>query len=578
MQRRDVVVLFRLATPALLAACGSSPGAATGRSLDGSSDAPIAVGPSHDAAATPDDAGGLVEDTDASLDAGPACVPLPSIDASVAVATAGMTNLIPLPTTVTPSGGAFVLPSTATIRVAPASAEMLAIGNYLAAKLRPSTGYALPVAGGSPCAGDVALTTNGDPTLANEGYALTIDANGATVSAYQPAGVFHGLQTLRQLFPPTIESATQSPGPWALATGTIRDVPRFPWRGTMLDVARHFFGVTDVETYIDLLAYYKINTFHIHLTDDQGWRIYINSWPNLATYGGSTEVDGGPGGYYTQAQFSSIVQYANDRYITIVPEIDMPGHTEAALASYADLDCDGGAPPLDTSTAVGISSLCVSDSETYTFASDVIGEVAALAPGAYFHVGGDEASATSASDFQTFFTQVMPFVKNAGKQVIGWDAVGQLSNLPPGAVVQYWASGDSAFVTNALGQSAKVLMSPASLAYMDMKYDSSTTLGQNWAGYIDEQTAYSWDPATVLSGVGDAQLVGLEAPLWSETLLTLADIEYMAFPRIAGYAEIGWSPSTGRSWDEYKVRLGSEGPRLRAMGVNYYSSSAVPWQ
>jgi hexosaminidase len=227
---------------------------------------------------------------------------------------------------------------------------------------------------------------------------------------------------------------------------------------------------------------------------------------------------------------------------------------------------------------LGQSSLCVSDSATYTFVSDVIGEVAKLSPGPYFHVGGDEATATSPTDFQTFFARVQPFVQTAGKQLVGWDAVGQLTGLAPGSVVQYWAAADAPFVTDALARNAKVLMSPANKAYMDMKYDPSTPFGQIWAGYINEQTAYSWDPAAVLAGVTDAQLVGLEAPLWSEMLVTLADVEYMAFPRIAGYAEIGWSPSTGRSWDDYKVRVGAQGPRLRALGVGYHTSSLIPWQ
>ncbi len=494
-----------------------------------------------------------------------------------------MGDLVPLPVSVVSAGGTFELTSEANIYVEPATAEMMAIGQYLAARLRPATGYAIPVVAASAatpsCAGSLYLTTaGGDPTLGNEGYELTVAPGQVRLSAYQPAGVFFGVQTIRQLLPAAIESSTAESGPWGIAAGTIRDYPRFPWRGALLDVARHFFGVADVETYLDLLAYYKINTFHIHLTDDQGWRIAIHSWPNLAVHGGSTEVDGGPGGYYTQADFSSIVAYAKSRYITVVPEIDMPGHTNAALASYPELNCNGMGSAALHRYDRRLQLLCISSTHTYPFVADVVGEVAALTDGAYFHVGGDEATATSASDFQTFFSQVQPLVETSGKAMVGWDAIGQISDLLPTSIVQYWNPPDGAFVSDALGRGAKVLMSPANKAYMDMKYDPSTTLGQNWAGYIDEETAYTWDPATILSGVTEADLVGLEAPLWSETLQTLADIEYMAFPRIAGYAEIGWSQATGRAWDEYKVRVGSQGPRWRELGIHFYESSAIPWQ
>jgi hexosaminidase len=576
---RGATVVVLSLTGVLLCRCGSSDDTVAGAPVDAGAalrDGAASV-PQPDAAVDGDDGG-----NDAGSDAAAvSCPPAPSAgDASAAPPT--MTGLVPLPVSVTPAGGTFVLSPAAAIRVDPATPEMMAIGGTLAAKLRPATGYSLQVVGASgpsPCGGDLILTTTGgDPSLGSEGYDLTVASNQVKIVAPQPAGVFRGLQTLRQLLPTAIESATASAGPWTVATGAIHDYPRFAWRGTMLDVARHFFGVSDVETYLDLLAYYKINTFHIHLSDDQGWRIVVNSWPNLATYGGSTEVDGGAGGYYTQADYAALVAFANARYITVVPEIDMPGHTNAALASYPDLNCDGIAPPLDTGTAVGASSLCVSDSETYTFVSDVIREVAALTPGPYFHVGGDEASATSAADYQTFFTQVEPFVQTAGKQMVGWDAIGELTSLPAGSVAQFWAPADAQFVTDAVAKNAKVLMSPANKAYMDMKYDAATPFGQTWAGYIDEETAYTWDPAAMVSGITDPQLVGLEAPLWSELLVTLTNVEYMAFPRIAGYAEIGWSPIAGRAWDEYKVRIGGQGPRLRELGVNYYVSAEIPWQ
>jgi hexosaminidase len=507
-----------------------------------------------------------------------------SVGAADSVLPSGLNDLIPLPVSVTSTGGTFTLGSTATICVDPPTPEMMAIGDYLAAKLRPATGYSMAVVPADDprtCrgSGDLVLTTTGgDPALEGEGYELAIAADRVQLSAARPAGIFHGVQTLRQLLPPAIENAAVSGGPWEVATGTIHDHPRFAWRGAMLDVARHFFGVGDVERYIDLLSYYKMNVLHLHLSDDQGWRIAIRAWPNLATYGGSTAVGGGPGGYYTQADYSAIVAYAKERYVTLVPEIDMPGHTTAALASNPDLNCDGVSPPLDTDKRVGISSLCVSSDTTYGFVEDVIGEIAALTPGSYFHIGGDEAQKTSVEDFQRFFARVEPLIQAAGKKMIGWDAVGRLASLPPGSIVQYWSRPDAPFVLDAVAKNAMVLMSPANVAYLDMKYDPTTPLGTKWAGYVDERTAYAWDPAAVLSGVADAQLVGIEAPLWSETLVTLADVESLAFPRIVGHAEIGWSPREGRTWDEYRLRLGAQGPRLRALGVNFHVSASIPWQ
>jgi hexosaminidase len=346
----------------------------------------------------------------------------------------------------------------------------------------------------------------------------------------------------------------------------------------MLDVARHFFSVTDVKRYIDLMAYYKLNVFHFHLADDQGWRIMINSWPNLALYGGGTQVGGTCSNcYYTQAQYSEIVAYAQSRYITVVPEIDMPGHTNAALASYAELNCNGVAPARYTGTNVGFSSLCISKAITYTFVDDVIRELAALTPGAYMHVGGDEASSTTTADYISFVSQVQTIVQSHGKQMIGWEEIAQINGLSASSVAQHWNTTDS-FAPTAVQKGAKVLMSPANKAYLDMKYYRKTSLGQTWAGLINTQTGYEWDPATIVSSVPGSSVLGVEAPLWTETIVTRSDMDFMAYPRLPGYAELGWSPVTGRNWNEYKVRLGSHGPRLTALGVNFYRDTLVPWQ
>jgi len=488
-----------------------------------------------------------------------------------------MSNVIPLPASVKATGGTFALTAAADIYVQPGTAELMSIGQYLADQLAPATGHrpeVLETAGPPPASGSIYLTTaDGDPALGEEGYELTVTPDSVALAAARPAGLFRGLQTIRQLLPPAIESSTVQPGPWQMPTGTIRDYPRFAWRGTMLDVARHFFSVDDVKRIIDLMATYKLNRFHMHLSDDQGWRLMINSWPKLATYGGSTQVGGGPGGYYTQAEYSEIVAYAQSRYITVIPEIDMPGHTNAALASYAELNLDGEAPPLHTGIEVGFSSLCVDKEITFAFVEDVIREIAALTPGPYLHIGGDETHSTSAADYVRFIDRVQTIVQAHGKQMIGWEEIAQ-TDLSPTSVAQHWHSDQA---RTAAQQGAKVIMSPASRTYLDMKYDASTTLGLDWAGCVDVKQAYTWDPATQVTGVSESDVLGVEAALWSETLQTIEDVEFMIFPRLPGCAEIGWSPETGRSWDEYRTRLAAQGPRLTALGVNFYRSPLVPW-
>ena len=487
-------------------------------------------------------------------------------------------NIIPRPVSEAATGGTFVLTAQAGIIVEPVTDEVKAIGQYLADAINPATGYGTKVQGteNGPAQGNIYLTLTGAaPALGDEGYELTITPDLVKLVANQPAGLFHGVQTIRQLLPPAINSTSVQPGPWILGTGTITDFPRFAWRGAMLDVARHFFSVRDVTRYIDLLAYYKINRLHLHLSDDQGWRIQINSWPNLAIHGGSLEVGGGPGGYYSQDDYAYIVNYARSRYITIIPEIDMPGHITAALASYPELSCDGVAPELYTGTDVGFSSFCINKDITYTFLENVIGELARMTPGAYIHIGGDEAKATNQPDYINFIKRIQSIVAANGKQVVGWEEIAQAPLLQD-SIVQHW-NLNAGLAVQAIQQGARVIMSPADKAYLDMKYTATTTLGLEWAGTINLEKGYSWDPAALVDGVTEKDLLGVEAPLWSETLTSMEDIEYMAFPRLPGYAEIGWTPQTRREWSEYKSRLAAHGPRLDALGVHFYRSPEIVW-
>ncbi|WP_436500087.1 family 20 glycosylhydrolase [Actinokineospora sp. HUAS TT18] len=505
-------------------------------------------------------------------------VPLAVVTAqSTAAAATSLGDVVPVPVSVAPASGVtFTLPSTATIY---ADSGATAVAGQLAGILRPSTGYALPVAAasGTPSSG-VALLLSGAPAqVGTEGYQLDVSATSVVLRAQTATGLFRGVQTLRQLLPTDVESKTVKPGPWTVPGGRIIDHPRFAYRGAMLDVARHFQTPATVKRYIDQLALYKINQLHLHLTDDQGWRIVVDSWPRLATYGGSTQVGGGAGGYYTKAEYTDLVNYAAARHMAIVPEVDMPGHTNSALASYAELNCNGVAPALYTGTDVGFSSLCVSKEVTYSFIDDVLRELSALTPGSYVHIGGDEAHSTSDADYNSFLNRVQPLVANQGKTVMGWHNIGT-ANHSPNRVVQYWGTTTSDTIVNgAVSKGAKVLMSPANKAYLDMKYNSSSPIGLSWAGYIEVQDAYNWNPGTHLSGVSESSVIGVEAPLWAETVVTPAHMDYLTFPRLPAIAELGWSPWSTHNWDSFMARLAQHGPRWTTMGIGYYASSQIPW-
>ncbi|MFV0129774.1 beta-N-acetylhexosaminidase [Streptomyces sp. HMX112] len=491
-------------------------------------------------------------------------------------------EVVPVPASVRPSGAPYTITARTRIHVDHGAPEVRRIGAYLASLLRPATGYALPVTDDGGKGGIRLRLSHREKALGPEGYRLRSGRLGVTITARAPAGLFHGVQTLRQQLPAAVERDSRQAGPWTVAGGTITDVPRYRYRGAMLDVSRHFFTVAQVKRWIDQLALYKINKLHLHLSDDQGWRIAIDSWPRLAAYGGSTQVGGGPGGHYTKAQYREIVSYAASRHLEVVPEIDMPGHTNAALASYAELNCDGVAPPLYTGTAVGFSSLCVDKPVTYDFVDDVIRELAALTPGRYLHIGGDEAHSTSHADYVAFMDRVQPVVAEYGKTVVGWH---QLTGATPakGALAQYWGldrTGDAekAKVAAAARNGTGLILSPADRLYLDMKYSEKTEPGLSWAGYVEVRRSYDWDPAAHLPGVPASAVAGVEAPLWTETVSTGAHIDRMAFPRLLSAAELGWSPAASHGWEAYRERLAAQGPRLAALGIDFHRSPQVPWR
>ncbi len=500
--------------------------------------------------------------------------PLPSTQALIPA---------PLGLRVVSSDSFIITDSTRIVIAADAAPDVERLAGQLSAMLAPATsvgGVSRLAPGEAPPPRSISLQVAPD-TLGDEGYTLSADRNGVVIRAGATHGLFNGTQTLRQLLPVSVEHRAAVRRVLVVPAVQVTDRPRYAWRGAMLDVARHFLPADDVKRYIDAMALFKLNRLHLHLSDDQGWRIEITSWPNLARTGGSTQVGGMAGGYYTQAQYADLVAYAAERFITVVPEIDMPGHTNAALASYPELNCDDVAPPLYTGIKVGFSALCASRDTVYRFIDDVVREISALTPGAYCHMGGDEVEKLGHEEYLRFVERVEGIVRAHGKRAIGWGEIAA-ARLDPSSVVQHWRPArngkpsDSSHVHAARG--GQVILSPGNRTYIDMKYDSSTTLGLGCAGLFDVRYAYEWDPETVTPGVSGRSLLGIEAPLWSETLERRTDFEYLAFPRLIALAEVGWSRQSARNWKNFRDRLGSNAPRLSAVGINFHRSRDIPWR
>ena len=484
-------------------------------------------------------------------------------------------SIIPKPLSYKGNEGKFIINKDTTIFVKgkdeEETAEIANIAEYLKGKLMPATGYNFNINKNEiEKQNYIYLTTlNSESTLGDEGYNMTTTSDGVKIVANTPEGLFRGIQTIRQLLPAEIAKASVVNNvEWSIPVSNIYDKPEYSYRGLMIDVARHFFTEEEIKNQIDNAAQYKINRVHLHLTDDQGWRIEIKKYPDLTLIGGSTQVGGGPGGYYTQEQFKSIVQYAADRYIEIIPEVDMPGHTNAALASLGFLNPDGKRKPLYTGTSVGFSTLMTDSEKTYEFIENVVREISEISPSKYFHMGGDEAESTKKEDYDYFVGRVSKIVQKFGKTPIGWDPIDTAPQINSSVILQNWKDSNEA----ARKKNMNMIISIASKAYLDMKYNENTPYGQNWAGYIPIETAYNWDPTDFAP---KNLVLGIEAPLWTETIANVEAMEFMIYPRLLGYAEIGWTPKNERNWGEYKIRLEKQGPRLEYEGINYYKDNSI---
>ena len=519
-------------------------------------------------------------------------------------------QIIPQPVDVRQSDGVFILQSTSTIGFD--SQESKRIAEMLAQKLSQPTGYSFNLLEKSGAI-QFNLNKTAVPQLGKEGYTLESTTNGVVITANTQAGLFYGMQTLLQLLPKEIESKTPVTAVWSVPCVKITDYPRFGWRGLMLDVSRNFFTKEEVKSYLDRMAEYKFNTFHWHLSDDNGWRIEIKSLPKLTEIGawrvprfgqfGSREKPKNGeaatvGGFYTQADIKEIVQYARERNITIVPEIDVPGHSMAAIASYPELSCSK-----DPNTKVNPGSsfsewfndgtfkmnidntLNPSDENVYKFLDKVFTEMAPLFPGQYIHVGGDECykgfwtkdpdcqalmkkmKMTKPEELQAYFMKrVENILKSKGKKLIGWDEILE-GGIAPEATVMSWRGIKGGIEAAKMGHD--VVMTPTTFAYLDYQQGEETIEPPIYAG-LRLTKCYSYEP--VPEGVDAKYILGGQGNLWTEQVVTLHHAEYMTWPRAWALIEDFWSPKESKNWTNFIARVEKHFDRSDVEGVNYSPS------
>ncbi|MCL2185412.1 MAG: beta-N-acetylhexosaminidase [Treponema sp.] len=446
------------------------------------------------------------------------------------------------------------------------------IAEYLANILSASTGFNFEIVLidktdlSNYLSNNIILCIDKKESFLDEAYIINIDKKCINITACEPAGLFRGVQTLRQLFSESIESKSLvKDRKWKIACCKIIDGPAYEYRGLMLDVARHFFNKEAVMRQIDHASLYKINKLHLHLTDDQGWRIEIKSRPALTEIGSLGSAYGtNPGGFFTQEDFIKIAEYAAKRYIEVIPEIDMPGHMNAALASIPELNPDGKLAKPRTDTKVGVSTLMCHSDATFKFLEDVIKEIAAISPSKYFHIGGDEADVTTLSEYSYFFERLIPIVKKYGKTTIGWRPYDCTDAVDGDAVVQNWflIQDGFYFIKN---KKLKTILSPA-VAYLDQKYNKNTRIGFKWRGLISLEKSYDWYPSKISPAT---DILGIESALWTETIVTEDDIDYMLYPRLLANAEAGWTAENLRDFSDFKKRLKKHFARLDVLGVKY---------
>jgi len=510
--------------------------------------------------------------------------------------------IIPAPLSLSEMPGKFIFREKSTIVLSPLNESTRLSADFLASLVKNATGYELQVKEGSKAPNGSVLMAVDTSVKNPEGYTLTVSKGKIVVKAGSPVGMFYAVQTIRQLMPPEVEKPFSGQAvTLSVPCCEIKDEPRFVYRGMHLDVGRHMFPVETIKRYIDLLAMHKFNYFHWHLTEDQGWRIEIKKYPKLTEVGAFRKetivghagkkpqvFDGKPyGGFYTQNEVREIVKYAASKFITVIPEIEMPGHSLAALASYPELSCTGG--PFEVGTKWGIFEdvYCAGKEETFKFLEDVLTEVMELFPSKYIHIGGDECPKTrwkkcplcqkrikqeglkDENELQSYFIRrIEKFLVSKGRKLIGWDEILE-GGLAPEATVMSWRGVAGGI--EAAKQNHDVIMTPTRYFYLDYYQTEPDNEPLAIGGYLPLETVYSFDPRfEELTEEQYKHILGVQGNVWTEYISTPEHLEYMACPRMFAISEVGWTQASKKDFEDFLARFNVQRARYDAMNLNYF--------
>lgn len=513
-------------------------------------------------------------------------------------------GIIPLPSTYELKPGTFYITGQSSIGIDKSDPEMTALANYFNEEISDATGFSLPVNN----SGTIIFQLGEHKELGEEGYQLSISSDQLILSAYKHHGIFNGIQSVLQLLPPEIKSKTvQADATWSINCIEVTDKPQFAWRGLMLDVSRHFFTKQEVKKFIDQMAEYKYNVFHWHLTDDQGWRLEVKSLPRLTAIGAWRAPRVGNwwerepqlptdslsyGGYYTTEDIREIVEYAQQRYVTIVPEIDIPGHSMAALSAYPEISCTGGPFHVNVGNTFYTkieNSLCAGNEQTFEVLDSVFAEVARLFPSPYIHIGGDECykgfwekcskckmrmqkeHLKNLEELQSYFVKrVAAMVQKRGKQVIGWDEILE-GGLAPETIVMSWRGMKGGI--EAAKQGHSVIMTPTDHCYLDF-YQGDPTVEPNTYSMLRLQDCYKYQ--LIPDSVDASLIMGGQGNLWTESVPHYRQVEYMIWPRALAISETLWTDARLRNWKFFVNRVEQQFERFDRSSVNYARSIYDP--